>query len=50
MRLRQFVVNMEKWEIQIIKETEDGYLVSAPNGDTQFMTKDEYETYLSNRS
>jgi hypothetical protein len=40
---------MEKWEIEIINETEDGYLVMSPNGDTHYMTKDDYDTYLENR-
>jgi transcriptional antiterminator Rof (Rho-off) len=37
------------WELQIILETNDGYLVSAPNGDTQWLTKDEYLLYVENR-
>jgi len=41
---------MKKWNIQIINETNDGYIVMAPNGDTQFMTKKDYKTYLNNRN
>lgn len=37
------------WEIQIISQTDDGYLVSAPNGDTQWLTKEEYQMYLQKR-
>jgi hypothetical protein len=35
------------WEISIIKEVEGGYIVMAPNGDTQFI---DYETYLKIKS
>jgi len=37
------------WEITIIKETDDGYLCMSPNGDTQWMTKEEYINHLKNR-
>jgi hypothetical protein len=37
------------WELQIILETNDGYLVSSPNGDTPWLTKDEYLLYVENR-
>ena len=40
---------MEKWELTIVNETKDGYLVMSPNGDTQWITKEEYESYLRNR-
>jgi hypothetical protein len=40
----------EKWDISIISETEDGFLVSSPNGDTQWLTKDEMETYKKNKT
>lgn len=37
------------WEISILKETPEGYLVMTPNGDTEWLTKDEYINYLNNR-
>lgn len=40
---------MENWTLTIINETADGYLCAAPNGDTQWMTKEEFENYLINR-
>lgn len=39
----------EVWEIEIIDETSHGLLVMAPNGDTQWMTKDEYDQFIVNR-
>ena len=38
---------MEKWELTIVNETQDGYLVMSPNGDTQWMTKEDYQKYLN---
>ena len=37
------------WEITIIKETEDGYLCSSPNGDTHWYSKEEYKKMLEKR-
>lgn len=37
------------WEITIIKETDDGYLCMSPNGDTNWMTKQDYINYQKNR-
>jgi hypothetical protein len=34
---------MSNWTMTIINETKDGVLVSAPNGDTQWITKEDYE-------
>ena len=39
---------MDIWELTIISEDNDGVLLSAPNGDTQYLTKGEYHTYLEN--
>jgi hypothetical protein len=39
----------EVWELEILDETSLGLLVSAPNGDTQWMSREEYNTYLENR-
>lgn len=36
---------MEKWELTIIDEKGNDLLVMAPNGDTQYMTKQQYESY-----
>lgn len=36
------------WNITILKETKDGYLVMAPNGETVWMTHQDYEIYLNN--
>jgi hypothetical protein len=40
---------MESWEIIILEEFEDGYLCSAPNGDTQWLTKEDYEKLKQKR-
>ena len=40
---------MEKWELTIVNETQDGYLVMSPNGDTQWMTKKDYQKYLNTK-
>jgi len=40
---------MEKWELTIVNETKNGYLCMSPNGDTNWMTKDDYINYLKNR-
>jgi hypothetical protein len=40
---------MEKWEITIINEEGNDLLVMAPNGDTQYMTRDQYESYKIKR-
>jgi hypothetical protein len=37
------------WNIKIIKETSEGYLVMSPNGDTQWLTKEDYINYLNNK-
>lgn len=34
------------WELTIIKEDENGFLVQAPNGDTHWMSKKDYQLYL----
>lgn len=34
------------WNITILKETKDGYLVMAPNGETVWMSKKDYQLYL----
>jgi len=39
---------MDIWEVTIIKEDKDGVLLLAPNGDTQFLTHNEYITYSYN--
>jgi hypothetical protein len=33
----------------IINQTQDGVLLQADNGDTQYLTLEEYETFLKNR-
>lgn len=35
---------MEKWELTVIDEKGNDLLVMAPNGDTQYMTKQQYES------
>jgi hypothetical protein len=37
------------WEITIIKETKEGFLCASPNGDTRWLSKEDYEIYLENR-
>jgi len=39
----------EVWDIEILDETSHGLLVLAPNGDTQWMTKEEYQQFIVNR-
>ena len=39
---------MDIWELTIISEDDNGVLLSAPNGDTQYLTKGEYLTYSEN--
>lgn len=39
---------MDIWEVTIIKEDKDGVLLQSPNGDTQFLTHNEYITYSYN--
>lgn len=38
------------WDLTVISEKPDGYLVCTPNGDTQYMTKEEYETFYKKRN
>jgi hypothetical protein len=44
------IMDIKTWEITILKESDEGYLVSAPNGDTQWITKEQYQQYLNNRN
>jgi hypothetical protein len=44
------IMDMKTWEITILKESDEGYLVSAPNGDTQWITKEQYQQYLNNKN
>jgi len=39
---------MDIWELTIISEDDNGVLLQAPNGDTQYLTKGEYITYTEN--
>lgn len=36
---------IEKWELTVIDEKGNDLIVMAPNGDTQYMTKQQYESY-----
>ncbi|MFM2011174.1 MAG: hypothetical protein RLZZ479_1565 [Bacteroidota bacterium] len=38
----------EVWELTVIDEYENGYLVIAPTGETAWMSYQEYELYLEN--
>lgn len=40
----------ERWEIAVLEDNEDHLIVMAPNGDTQYMTKKEYEQFKKNRN
>jgi hypothetical protein len=31
------------WDIVVVNKTNEGYLVMAPNGDTQWLTIEEFE-------
>ena len=44
-----FIDELIMWEITILRETEDGLLCMAPNGDTQWLSHDEYNTMIANR-
>jgi hypothetical protein len=33
----------------VINQTQDGVLLQMYNGDTQYLTNEEYETFLKNR-
>jgi hypothetical protein len=43
-------MNKEKWEITIINELEDGYIVMSPIGDTLYITKEEYQELKNNNN
>lgn len=40
----------KQWGLTIVNETKDGYLCMVPNGDTQWLTKKEYEEFNRNRT
>jgi hypothetical protein len=37
------------WEITIVKESEEGFLCITSTGDTQWLSKEDYEICLENR-
>jgi len=41
--------SMESWELTVIDEKGNDLIVMAPNGDTQHMTKHQYELYKIKR-
>jgi hypothetical protein len=36
------------WQITIINETAEGYLLMSPDGETQWMTREEYQKVQAN--
>ena len=34
------------WELTIIKELKNGYIVMSPNGDTEFIEKEIYDSLI----
>lgn len=42
--LNEVFQEKEKWDLTVIDEKGNDLIVMAPNGDTQYMTKYEYET------
>lgn len=40
------IIFYSMWELIIINEDDKGYLVQAPNGDTHWMSKQDYQKYL----
>lgn len=38
-----------RWDLVIISQREDGVLVSAPNGYTQWLSNNDWETYKNNK-
>jgi hypothetical protein len=43
-KMKEDFEDIEKWELTIIDEKGNDLIVMAPNGDTQYMTKQEYES------
>ena len=39
----------DAWSISIVSESEDGYLVQATNGDTYWMSHEDYDKYNSTK-
>lgn len=39
----------DSWEITILNETKDGILCASPDGETCWMSKEDYENYQKNR-
>ena len=40
----------QRWEVAVLSEDENSLIVMAPNGDTQYMTKQEYEQFKKRRN
>jgi hypothetical protein len=40
--------NNQVWTLSVLEESPQGFLVMSPNGDTQWMTREQYESYLIN--
>lgn len=38
------------WDLTIISEKKDGYIVSTPIGDTKYMSKNDYEEFIKNKT
>lgn len=38
-----------KWEISVLRETENGLLLMSPNGDLQWMSHTDYEIFVKQR-
>jgi len=37
------------WDIVVVNKTNEGYLVMAPNGDTQWLTHEAYQIMIEKR-
>jgi hypothetical protein len=43
------ITQKDIWEITIINETNDGYLVMSPDGETKWVSHQDYLNYLNNK-
>jgi hypothetical protein len=48
-RVNEIWNNQKSWELIVLNETEEGVLVSSPNGDTQWLSTSEWQTYKNNK-
>lgn len=49
-QIREAEEKSSSWDLTIISEKEDGYIVSTPIGDTQYMSKNDYEAFIKKQN